>query len=107
MSARRVVTTTRADEDIDGAVEFLVGSGARDSATEFVDALRFARNLISNYPHIGSTRLAIELRLPELRTLALREVPYLLCYTNDADAVRIHRVLHSRRDIMTDLQELI
>lgn len=93
------MTTRRADEDIEAAVGHYLGEGATDAAVAFVDALEDAKVLIGDYPQLGSTRLAAETGIPEMRTLALRRFPYLAFYTDDADAVRVHRVLHTARDI--------
>lgn len=51
------------------------------------------------HPMIGSPRLAVEIGIDEIRTLSLPRFPYVVIYTDDADAVRIHRVLHASRDI--------
>jgi len=37
--------------------------------------------------------------IPEIRSVALRVFPYVVIYSDDADAVRVHRVLHSSRDL--------
>lgn len=99
MSPRRVVTTRRADEDIEAALGHYLSQAATNAALAFVDALEDAKVLIGEHPQLGSTRLASEMDIPEMRTLALRRFPYLAFYTDDADAVRIHRVLHTARDI--------
>ena len=104
MSARRVVTTRRADEDVAAAVDHLVDQGATKAALNFVDALEDATVLIGEHPRLGSTRLGSEVGIPELRTTAVRMFPYLVFYTNDDDAVRVHRVLHTARDIPSTLR---
>ncbi|MGM7669707.1 type II toxin-antitoxin system RelE/ParE family toxin [Microbacterium sp. A93] len=103
MSARRVVTTRRADEDIAAAIEHYLGQGAPTAALAFVDALEDAKVLMGEHPQLESTRLAAEVDIPELRTMALRRFPYLTLYTDDGDAVRVHRVLHTARDIPSGL----
>lgn len=99
MSSRRVITTRRADEDIEAAVDHYLDEDAADAASAFVDALEDAKLLISEFPQLSSARLASETGIAEMRTIALRRLPDLACYTDDADAVRIHRVLHTARDI--------
>jgi toxin ParE1/3/4 len=93
------MTTRRADEDIEAALSHYLGQGATDAALALVDALEDAKVLIGEHPQLGSTRLGSEMDIPEMRTIALRRFPYLAFYTDDADAVRIHRVLHTARDI--------
>ena len=98
MTSHHVVTTRRADDDIARAAAYHLEAGTDESAEGFVDALEAAVRLIADHPSIGSPRFAVELGIPDLRTIALRRFPYLLFYTEDADAVRVHRVLHTRRD---------
>lgn len=99
MSRRRVVTTRRADEDIEAAVDHHVGEGAVDAALDFITALQAASDLLARHPAIGSTRFATDTGIDELRALAVRTFPYVVFYTDDADAVRVHRLLHASRDM--------
>lgn len=105
MTARRVVTTNAADRDVLDAVDHYVGEGADDAAMGFVDAFEDATTLLASYSSIGSSRFAVELNMPELRSLALPRYPFVLFYSDDIDVVRIHRVLHSARDIPSALTE--
>ncbi|MGB3375577.1 MAG: type II toxin-antitoxin system RelE/ParE family toxin [Microbacterium sp.] len=99
MTPRRTVTTGRADEDIADAVSYYLEDGAMDATLGFVDALENAQARICRHPSVGSSRFAAELGIPELLALALPTYPYVVFYTDDADAIRVHRVLHSSRDI--------
>ncbi len=103
MTARRVVTTRRADEDITRALEGYLEADARDAASDLIDMLRDARDLLSTHPSIGSARHAAETGILELRSVALKRFPFILFSTDDADAVRIHRVLRSTRDLPAEL----
>jgi len=103
MTRRKVVTTRRADEDIDGAIDHYLGQGADEAALGFIDALADARHLLAEHPHIGSARLTAETGLPELRTFALPRYPYILFTAEAAGVVRIIRVLHRSRDIPAEL----
>lgn len=105
MTSRRVVTTRRADADIHSAVAYYAEVAARDVAGRFVDELRNIRDLLAEHPAIGSPRFAIETSIPELRGVAVQGFPYVVIYTDDKDALRIHRVLHTRRDIPGALTE--
>ncbi|MBF4571740.1 type II toxin-antitoxin system RelE/ParE family toxin [Herbiconiux sp. VKM Ac-1786] len=96
---RRVVTTARAGEDIASAVDAYVSEGAADVALDLVDELEKLRGLLAEFPSLGSARLAIELGIAEIRSAPLGRFPYVAIYTDDSDAVRIHRVLHTRRDL--------
>ncbi|MFC7402090.1 type II toxin-antitoxin system RelE/ParE family toxin [Citricoccus sp. GCM10030269] len=96
------MTTRRADEDIATAIEHYLGQGVTTAALAFVDSLEDTKVLIGEHPQLGSTRLASAVDLPELRAMALRRFPYLVFYTDDSDVVRVHRVLHTARDIPSE-----
>ena len=100
---RPVVTTRRADEDIAAAVEHYAGEGAIDAALDLIDAFADATRILVEHPSIGSPALAVATGIAELRSFALARFPYALVYTDDADAVRVHRVLHTSRDIPAEL----
>ena len=103
MSVRRVVTSASADEDILGAIDYYVLSGAIDAASGFIDALQDAKDLIAEFPAIGSSRFALETQILVLRDVGVKRFPFIIFYTDDADAVRIHRVLHTSRDLPVGL----
>ena len=105
MTHRRVVTTRRADEDIENAVAYYLADGAEDAAFGLVDALEEVRNLVAQHPSIGSPRFALDTGIDEFRALSLQSFPYVAQYTDAPDAVRIHRVLHTSRDIPTEFAE--
>ncbi len=102
--SRRVVPTARAREDVERAIDHYASEGADLAALGFIDALADAHALLADHPSIGSTRLTAEIGLPEFRTLALQRYPYLLVTADEADAVRIIRVLHTSRDIPAELR---
>ncbi len=102
---RSVVVSRRAHHDIESAIDYYVGEDAIDAALGLVDAIEDARHLLSRHPHIGSTRFAGELGIPELRSLALPRYPYIVFYTDDGGVVRIHRVLHTRRDLPAEFSD--
>jgi len=99
VTPQRLVTTRRADDDIAGAVTRYLGDAGPEVALEFIDDLRHAMGRLTAYPSLGSARLELVTEIPDIRAFALRSHPYLVIYTDDPDAVRVHRVLHTRRDI--------
>lgn len=72
---------------------------AVDAALAFVDSVEDVKILHSEHPQLGSPRFAVETNLPELCTLGLARFPYLIFYTDAADAIRILRLLHTSRDL--------
>lgn len=105
MSTRRVVTTRQADDDIEAALEDLLREGRPDTVRAFVDELQLIRDLLAEFPAIGSSRFALETHIPGLRDVAMKRFPYVVFYTDDEDAVRVHRMLHSSRDIPATLTD--
>ena len=99
------MTTKRADQDIEVALDHYLGEGANDVALALVGALEDTKVLIGEHAQLGSVRLAAETDITEMRTLALRRFPYLAFYTDDTDVVHIHRVLHTAGDIPSGLLE--
>jgi toxin ParE1/3/4 len=95
----RLVTTRRADEDVDGAVTHYLGEAGQRVAIAFIDDLQHAMSRIVSHPSLGSARFELVTEIPDIRAFPLRNHPYLVIYTDDPDAVRVHRVLHTRRDI--------
>lgn len=98
-----LVTTRRADEDIDGAVTHYLSEAGPHVAIAFIDEVQHAMSRLAAHPCLGSARFEPVTEIPEIRAFPLRNHPYLVIYTGDPDAVRVHRVLHTRRDIAADL----
>ncbi|WP_282848230.1 type II toxin-antitoxin system RelE/ParE family toxin [Microbacterium oxydans] len=105
MTPGHLVTSRRADEDIDGAVTRYLGDAGPKVALEFIDDLQHAMGRITAYPSLESARFELVTEIPDIRAFPLRSHPYLLIYTDDPDAVRLHRVLHTRRDIAAVLRD--
>ena len=99
MSYKRAVLRTRADRDIEEAIDFYLGEGAPRAALKFIDALEQALGDIERHPAIGSTRYATELDLPGLRCWQIKGYPHLVFYIEREDYVDVWRVLHGSRDI--------
>lgn len=100
---KRVVTTRQADLDIDEAVDYYLSQAAFDAATRFVDRLDATKSVIAEHPSLGSARYADDARIPSLQNVTLPDFPYIIFYTDDADAVRIHRVPNTSRDLFAVL----
>ena len=99
MATKPVVLRELANLDIDEAIAYYLGEGAVDATLGLVDALEKAFDHIGQHPASGSTRYALELNLPELRSWPLTRYPYLVFYIENAEHVDVWRVLHAQRDI--------
>lgn len=105
MAAKPVLPRELANRDIDEAIAYYLGDGAVDAALGLVDALERAFAHIARHPASGSTRYALELNLPGLRSWPLARYPYLVFYLERTDHVDVWRVLHAQRDIPAWMQE--
>lgn len=105
MAAKPVLPRELANRDIDEAIAYYLGDGAVDAALGLVDALEQASAHIARHPASGSTRYALELNLPGLRSWPLARYPYLVFYLERTDHVDVWRVLHAQRDIPAWMQE--
>lgn len=99
MSSRHVITTKQADTDIEAAVAHYLSQNATGAALDFIDDLEELKSLLREYPHLGSTRFAVETNIPEIRAFSLQRFPFLVFYTVQPHTVQIHRVLHTAREV--------
>jgi toxin ParE1/3/4 len=104
VSYKRPVLRTRANRDIEEAIDFYLGESAPHAALKFIGTLEQALGDIERHPAIGSTRYATELDLPGLRCGQLKGYPHLVFYIERKDYVDVWRVLHGSRDIPVWLQ---
>jgi toxin ParE1/3/4 len=104
VSYKRAALRTRADRDIEEAIDFYLAEGAPRAALKFIDALEQALGNIERHPAIGSTRYATELDLPSLRFRQIKGYPHLVFYIEREDYVDVWRVLHGSRDVPVWLQ---
>ena len=105
MTLARVITTRRADDDVDGAITRYLGEAGPTVAMAFIDDLQSAMSRLAAFPSLGTARFELVTGITDLRAFPLRNHPCLVIYTDDADAVRVHRVLHTRRDIAAALTD--
>lgn len=99
MTPLRVITTRQADADIEAAIDYYLSQGATEAALGLVEILGDTKVLLSEHPHLGSTRFAVETNIPEICSLALERFPYIASHTEHTDTIRIHRVTHPARDV--------
>lgn len=95
----RVVSSNAADEDLIGAIEVYRKTADAETAARFVDAVAQCTRRIAIFPSTGSLTAELLTGIPGLRSLAVEKFPYQVLYTADDDVVRVHRVLHARRDV--------
>jgi toxin ParE1/3/4 len=95
----------RADRDINEAVNFYLREGAEVAALGFIDELGRAFRRIERNPGIGSTRYALELGLPDLRSWPFRRYPHVVFYVEHEDHVDVWRVLHGQRDVPVQMRD--
>lgn len=103
MAQTPVQLRAAAAHDLDQAVDHYRREAGDSVALRFIDAVEMAVVRISRAPHSGTLRFAYELGIPDLRALPLGDFPYTIFYVEGADRVDVWRVLHSRRDIPTEI----
>jgi toxin ParE1/3/4 len=105
VTAKPIVPRELANRDVDEAIAFYLSESSDQVALGFVDALERAYRHISRHPASGSSRYAVELNLPALRSWALGRFPYLVFYVETKDCIDVWRVLHNARDIPAWMHE--
>lgn len=105
MTAKPVVPTALANQDVEDAISYYLGEQAEPAALGFVDALEEAYRHIAQHPASGMSRYAHELDLPGLLCWPLHRYPYLVFYIQQADHIDVWRVLHGMRDLPAWLTE--
>jgi len=92
---RRVVSSHATDDDLTGAVEVYRPTADAATAERFFDVIEQCVRRSAAFPSVGSMSAEALTGIPGLRSLAVERFRY----TNDDDVVRVHRVLHARRDV--------
>ena len=105
MTAKPIVPRELANRDVDEAIAYYLSEASDEIAPGFVDALERAYRHISRYPASGSSRYAVALNLPGLRSWPLRRFPHLVFYLETKDCIDVWRVLQGARDIPAWMQE--
>ena len=105
MRRLRLVTTPRAQDDIDDHAAFIAGDNL-DAGLRFLDAINHARAELARHPEIGAAR---RFDSPALSGLRVWPVPHfehwLIFYRIDQETLTVVRVLHGARDLPTALNE--
>ena len=99
MTSKPIVPRELANRDADDAIAHYLREAGGEVALGFVDALERAYRHISRHPASGSSRYAVELNLPGLRSWPLERFPHIVFYVETKECIDVWRVLHSARDI--------
>jgi len=105
VTAKPVVPRELAKRDIDEAIAYYLAESSDEAALGFIVALERAYRHISGHAASGSSRCAVELNLPGLRSWPPRRFPHLVFYVETNDCIDVWRVLHSGRDIPAWMHE--
>lgn len=106
MTIKPVIPRDHAIQDVEHAIDYYLEEGARQPASDLIDALKAAYRLIGLHPGIGSPRYGYELDICGLRGRSLEHFPYTVLYVERTDHIDVLRVLHQRRDIPELLRNL-
>ena len=102
---RSVVLRAKAVQDVEEAVDSYLSEASRTVALRFIEALRQVYQQIAEHPLAGSPRYGHELDLPGLRSCRLSKFPYMVFYLTTETSVDVWRVLHSRQDMASWIEE--
>ncbi len=91
--------------DVEAIVDHYLSEAGVEVAARFLDALETAIAQIRDQPGIGSPRLAQALNARALRVWPVKGFPQVIFYLDRAGSVEIWRILHSARDIPSNLRE--
>ncbi|MBS0380127.1 MAG: type II toxin-antitoxin system RelE/ParE family toxin [Proteobacteria bacterium] len=105
MTAKPVALRELAHRDVEEALEYHLTEAGLEIALRFIDGLERVYSQIGAHPEAGSSRYAIELSLPQLRSWTLGDFPYLVFYAESEHTVDVWRVLHGARDIPNWMRE--
>lgn len=105
MTGKPLTPRREASEDLRQAIDNYGAEAGERIAVGFADAVEATLARIARRPGLGSPRHGQQLRLPGLRTQAIRRYPYLVFYVEFEDRIEVWRVLHMRRDIAALLRE--
>jgi len=100
-----LVPSERAERDVDEAIAHYLREAGVLVALAFADAVERTYEHIRRHGASGSSRYAIALGKPGLRSWPVRSHPYLVLYKESQDRIDVRRVLHGHRDIPASLQE--
>lgn len=84
---------------MDAAVDHYREVAGELVALGFVDALQKGIGHICRHPGSGSTRYAVDLNLPGLRSWPLRRYPFILFYVEREANIDLWRILRADRDL--------
>lgn len=106
MIAKPIVPRELANRDVDEAIEYYLSEASDQVALGFVDALERAFRHIGRHPASGSSRYAMQLNLPGLRSWPLKRFAHIVFYFEMKDCIDVWRVLHGTRDIPAWMQKM-
>jgi toxin ParE1/3/4 len=100
-----IIRRSRADRDIQEAVDHYLRDANESIALAFIDAVEKSFQHVGLRPATGSTRYGHELDVPGLRCWPVKGYPYLVFYIEREDHIDVWRVLHGQRDIPVWLRD--
>ena len=105
MSRSKVIWRDSATEDLRQAALYYEREGGLLLARRFLHAAESTARRAADNPRAGATRYGALLGITGLRTWRVQRFPYLVFYVENATQIEIRRVLHTRRDLLAELDE--
>lgn len=100
-----VVVSPAADADLGAITDHYLAEAGVEVAVAFLAAWDGCVRHMTDFPTSGSPRLAAKLKLAGLRVWPLKGFPHLAVYLTGPSEVLVLRILHTSRDILSQLRE--
>ncbi len=89
----------RAHDDLRSAATAYLEKAGAETAGRFVREVQRTLETVALAPEAGSTRAAMVLQIPGLRSWSLASFPWTIFYVQVDDRVEVWRILHQRVDL--------
>ncbi|MEP6483486.1 MAG: type II toxin-antitoxin system RelE/ParE family toxin [Rudaea sp.] len=99
MNRRVVKMRPAARRDVAAAVAWFAKEGGATIARRSIDEVHMLFDRLASHPSSGSPRYAALCALADLKTMSLKDFPYLVFYLDRDEWVDVLRVFHGARDI--------
>lgn len=100
---RRALRHQKFERDLEEAADYYLAEAGIDTALRFIDAVEALVDRLTRHPGLGSSHYADESN-PDLRSLALKDFPYVVFFARTTDHIMFWRLLHGERDIPAHLR---
>ena len=99
MKSKQLIILEYAYHDADKILNDTVSDYGFDASVRLVDELEKSFRRISRFPKLGSLRIGQEIGFDNLRSFALKKLPFVIFYLEHKEHIGIIRILHQKQHI--------